>query len=153
MLDGGLEVDLNAVLRNVDEVEVLSLYFPLLRKTLLLDTRSDATNGPMVAVVDMVNGSQERMRSLRRLRPQFARPESLSLIPWTRRVESLGPTGVWARIERRLAETGYPASLRDASACLDELCALQRREFARAITGEQYQTLWGRAGLGDAAPR
>lgn len=158
MLDGGYEVELEAVTDNIDEAEVVSLYFPLLRKTLLIDTRASATSGPLVCVVDMVSTSQERMRALRRMRPQFARPDSITMIPWLRRVESLRDLGVWEHLERRLqATTGTAATrdtaLREAAACLDELCAYQRREFRRAITGEQYQTLWGRLGQGDVAQR
>jgi hypothetical protein len=153
MLDGGYDIDLQAVIANVAEAEVVSLYFPLLRKTLLVDTRTSPSTGPLVCVVDMVNTSEERMRSLRRMRPQFARPDSITMIPWLRRIESLRGLGVWAAIERRLDRSGGARVVRDASACLDELGAYEQREFRRAVTGEQYQTLWGRLGLGDVAPR
>jgi hypothetical protein len=101
----------------------------------------------------MVNSSQERMRSLRRMRPQFARPDSITMIPWLRRVESLRDLGVWEHLARRLESIGGAVAVRDAMACLGELAAYERREFRRAITGEQYQTLWGRLGQGDIAPR
>jgi hypothetical protein len=153
MLDGGYDIEMGDVTQNIDEAEVVSLYFPLFRKTLLVDTRTGPASGPLVCVVDMVNTSQERMRALRRMRPQFARPDSITMIPWLRRVESLRDLGVWEHLERRLTASGGPGALREASACLDELVAYQRREFRRAITGEQYQTLWGRLGQGDAAPR
>jgi hypothetical protein len=153
MLDGGYEIELGAVTHNIDEAEVVSLYFPLLRKTLLIDTRTSPGSGPLVCVVDMVNTSQERMRSLRRMRPQFARPDSITMIPWLRRVDSLRDLGVWEHVERRLQSTGGARAVRDATACLQELNAYERREFRRAITGEQYQTLWGRLGQGDIAQR
>lgn len=153
MLDGGYEVEVDIVTRNIDEAEVISLYFPLLRKALLIDTRTDASSGPLISVVEMVNSSQERMRALRRMRPQFPRPDSLTLIPWMRRVSSLPSLGVWGHIKRRLVETGDAECLRNAACCLDELLAVERRELQHAITGEEYQTLWGRLGLGDAAQR
>jgi len=153
MLDGGYEIEPEAVNRNIDEAEVISLYFPLLRKTLLVDTRASPASGPLVCVVDMVNTSQERMRSLRRMRPQFARPDSITMIPWLRRIESLRGLGVWDHLERRLQQTGGAGAVRDARLCLSELAAYERREFRRAITGEQYQTLWGRLGKGDIAQR
>ena len=153
MLDGGYEIELGAVIDNIDQAEVVSLYFPLLRKTLLIDTRTSPASGPLVCVVDMVNTSQERMRSLRRMRPQFARPDSITMIPWLRRVESLRDLGVWEHVERRLRSTGGVSAVRDATGCFQELMAYERREFRRAITGEQYQTLWGRLGQGDVAQR
>ena len=153
MLGGGYEIELGAVTANIDEAEVVSLYFPLLRKTLLIDTRTGPESGPLACVVDMVNTSQERMRALRRMRPQFARPGSITMIPWLQRVESLCSLGVWEHLERRLESAGGAGAVRAATACLDELRAYERREFCRAITGEQYQTLWGRLGQGDIAPR
>jgi hypothetical protein len=153
MLDGGYEIELEAVTTNIQEAEVVSLYFPLLRKTLLIDTRSGASAGPLVCVVDMVNTSEERMRALRRMRPQFARPGSITLIPWLQRVDSLCSLGVWEHLVRRLESAGGAAAVGHAAGCLDELRAYERREFRRAITGEQYQTLWGRLGQGDVTPR
>ena len=153
MLDGGYEIEPGAVTHNIDEAEVVSLYFPLFRKTLLIDTRTSPASGPLVCVVDMVSTSQERMRSLRRMRPQFARPDSITMIPWLRRVESLRALGVWEHLERRLQSTGGARAVRDATVCLNELAAYERREFRRAIIGEQYQTLWGRLGQGDVAQR
>ena len=151
MLDGGFEMDLDTALASIRDAEVISLYFPHLRKTLLIDTRTDAHTGPFVAVVEMTNSSQERLRSLRRMRPQFPRPESITLVPWQRRVVTLEALGVWRTIEARLAATASPRTIEDAHACLDQLRAFERRELRRAITGEQYHTLWGRLGVSDEA--
>jgi hypothetical protein len=152
MLDGGFEVDLETARASIRDAEVISLYFPHLRKTLLIDTRTDGRTGPLVAVVEMTNSSQERLRSLRRMRPQFPRPDSITMIPWQRRAGSLHDLGVWRCLEERLTEVA-PASpaLDEAAACLEELCAYERRELRRAITGEQYHTLWGRHGVSDEA--
>jgi hypothetical protein len=151
ILDGGFEMDLETALANIRDAEVISLYFPHLRKTLLIDTRTDEHTGPLVVVVEMTSSSQDRLRSLRRMRPQFPRPESITLIPWQRRVVTLEALGVWRVIEARLAELAPARTLESAHACLDELRAFERRELRRAITGEQYQTLWGRLGVSDEA--
>lgn len=149
MLDGGpgFEIDIDAVQKNVDEAEVVSLYFPLLRKTLLIDTRTADGVTPLVCLVDMVQDAGERFRSLRRLRPQLPRPQSITLIPWTMRVESLRQTGVWAHLTARLSECGGAESLQSAADCFDELNTLERREIWRALTGEEYHTIWGRRGV------
>ncbi len=151
MLDSAEDLELETIVSNVAEAEVIALYFPLFRKTLLLDTRTSPASGPLACVVEMVSTTQERVRSLRRMRPQFSRPDSITLIPWMRRVETLGTTGVWGRIEARLEACGGAEGRAAAGVCLDELRAFERREFRRAITGERYQTLWGRPGLGDAS--
>lgn len=150
MLDGtGLEVDIEAIKRNVAEAEIISLYFPILRKTFLLDTRTDGNVGPLVCLVEMVDSGQERLRSIRRMRPQLPRPGSITMIPWLGRVESLQTRGVWASLLARLATCGDERCIKLARACFEELQQHERRELRRVITGEQHRTLWGRPGSGD----
>lgn len=149
MLDSGSEIDIDVINANIDEADIVSLYFPFLRKTLLIDTRSNGSVGPFVGVVEMVSDSGERLRSLRQLRPQFPRPNSITLIPWQRRVCSLTDTGVWGRLMARLDACGGGDCLETAARCFDELCRLERQVLSNAITGEQHWTLWGRRGLGD----
>jgi hypothetical protein len=138
VIDGGLELDLEAVRQNIEEAEVVCLYFPTLGRTLLVDTRSNEHAGSHVSVQPMAPSSAERLRSLRRLRPQFPRPRSLTLIPWDGRVESLCSLGLW---EPLLARLDCPDR---AIECLRELRALERRELRAVITGEEYDALWSR---------
>lgn len=119
MFDGGYESDIETVRDNVREAEIVTFYFPLLRKTLLIDTRTlagqafegsmpvpvaDAARLPLVRIVPMARSSAERFESLRRLRPEFDRPESITMIPWPRRVESLRSDGVWELLIARLED-------------------------------------------------
>ena len=149
MLDGGpgSDIDIEAIHQNVQEAEVVALYFPLLRKTLLVDTRSNDHVDPMVCVVDMARDAGERFRSLRKLRPQLPRPQSITLIPWMLRVASLRQTGVWADLTARLSD--YGECLESAARCLEELGSLERLELQQALTGKNYRTLWGRPGVDD----
>lgn len=153
MLDGGYELDIEIVNGNIAGAEVVTLYFPLLGKTLLVDTRVDeqlggAAERPLVRLVPMAKSSADRFDSLRRLRPQLPRPESITMIPWHRRVDSLTGAGVWARLLDRL-DTPDGSSRQEADRCLDRLRALEREEVRSAITGLHYSTLWGLAGVGD----
>ena len=150
MLDGGFELDIEAVRENIAEAEVVTLYFPLLRKTLLVDTRSNAATGPFIRVVPMASSSGERFDSLRRLRPQLPRPDSITMIPWGRRVASLEDAGVWDRLLARLSEAGDARILARARDCLAELCRLEQEELGNAIRGTQYETVWHNPSLGPA---
>lgn len=152
MFDGGLEIDIDAVNRTIDEAQIISLFFPLLRKTLLLDTRLDGDAGAFVRVVEMVNDPRERFHSLGRLRPRLPRPQSISTIPWTRRVSSLRESGVWEHLLARFDDCGDERCRETAEACIEELERFERLELQRAITGEFHRTLWGRRGLGDTEP-
>lgn len=144
MLDSGIDLDLERVVQNIDEADVITIYFPLLGKTLIMDARCNDSAGPMISLVPIASDSIDRYRSFRRLRPQFPRPESISMIPWTNRVESLDIMGVWPRILARLESLlGDDCDLRErADACLCELNQLEVREMLRAVSGDQYHTLW-----------
>ncbi|MCY4639292.1 MAG: hypothetical protein OXC94_03000 [Chloroflexi bacterium] len=151
MLDGGFDVDVDHIARTIAEAEVVCLYFPLLRTTLLIDARTSEGVTPLVRLVPIAASAGERLRSLRRLRSQLPRPDSITTILWTRRVGALRRLGVWECLLERLAATGDGSAPGRAEACLDELGVLERRELRRALTGEQHRTLWGRPGVGDAA--
>jgi hypothetical protein len=145
MLDSGIELDLERVVQNIDEADVITIYFPLLGKTLILDTRRNEHAGPLVTLVPIAQDSLDRYRSFRRLRPTFPRPNSISMIPWTHRVDSLNRLGIWPRfLERveRIAPDPCSSFLDIANECLCELRDLELRELLRAVSGEQYQTLW-----------
>ena len=113
MLDGGFELDIDAVRENIAEAEVVTLYFPLLRKTLLVDTRSNEVVGPFVRLVPMASNSGERFESLRRLRPQLPRADSITMIPWGRRVATLEDAGIW---DRRPRSPHHAPALRQTAA-------------------------------------
>ena len=125
MLDGGFELDIEAVRENIAEAEVVTLYFPFLRKTLLVDTRSTERLGPMVRLVPMARSTAERFESLQRLRPELPKPESITMIPWGRRVASLRAAGVWDRLLARLSESGDRTAL-TARASASPSCAASR---------------------------
>lgn len=151
MIDGGYDIDIDAVNQNVEEAEVVTFYFPMLRHTLLVDTRCGPQEGPLVRLVAMVDSSAQRYESLRRLRPQLPRPESLTMIPWAHSIGALESTGVWEHVTARLLECGGPEVLIDAGGCLRELRMLELTELRLAIRGAEYRTVWGRAGVGDSA--
>lgn len=153
MMEGDVEFDIAEVLQNIDEAQVVTLYFPVLATTLLVDTRTDETGPPLVRLVPIADSAQDRFSSLEELRPELPRPQSITMIPWLRRVESLAVLGVWQHLIARLEQSanGNAPAVRAAAAdCLCELQELQRREFAAAIGGDEYRTLWSRNALGGA---
>lgn len=149
MMDGDAGFDIAEVLQNIDEAQVVTLYFPVLATTLLIDTRTDESGPPLVRLVPIADSAQDRFSSLTELRPELPRPQSITMIPWMRRVESLIVLGVWRHLLARLEESANgnaPAVRATAVDCLCELRELERREFAAAITGDEYHTLWSRTG-------
>ncbi len=141
-MNGDDDIDVQEVLRAVDGAEILSILFPMLRKSLVIDTRYDVENEPMVRLMSRAGSTQERYRSIRRLRPQFPRPQHLTAIPWQRYVRSLSDLGVVDRISQRLVESGYSRPIVALNEAVRELHRLEKRELAYAIKGNNYYTLW-----------
>ncbi|MEX1021571.1 MAG: hypothetical protein WD800_01000 [Dehalococcoidia bacterium] len=138
MIDGGIDIDLEAVLQNIAEAEVISLFFPTLRRALVVDTRRNDYAGTLVKVMPMARDGGDRLGTIRRMRPMFARPRSMTLIPWDGGVDSLVSLGVW---ESLLARIDDPVA---AANCLARLRTRERAECRDAILGVKYQVLWSR---------
>ena len=149
LLDTDYRIDVSEVNRNIDSAEVIALYFPLLRRTLLMDLRTNDVDGAMIRVVPMANTPEERFQSLVKMRPRFRKPDTIVIIPWPKYVPSIADLGIWDHIVRRYAETGSPEVVRECERCYAELVKLEREEIHRAITGENYETMWGQPGIAE----
>jgi len=142
LMEGNFLFEIDEVLRNVQEAEVMSIFFPSFRRALIIDMRSNADDGPMVRLMPMASSPQDRVRSIRKLRPGFPRLQNLTLIPWQRYVDSLVNLGVWEKIVKRIEESGDPKAIQACDAALTELRRLERQELVAAISGDNYQTIW-----------
>ncbi|HZP57801.1 MAG TPA: hypothetical protein VFC53_09645 [Dehalococcoidia bacterium] len=149
-LDADYRIDVSEVTRNLDVAEVVALYFPMLRKTLLMDVRTNEVDGPMIRVVPMAKTPEERFQSLLKMRPRFGKPDSITIIPWPKFVHSLADLGVWDHIVKRYVELGYPQAVRDCERCFNQLARFEADEMRNAITGENYETIWGKPGVREA---
>lgn len=143
-MNGDFPVDLHELGRTIEHADVLSVYFPIIRRSLVVDTRCTAEDGPMVRIMAMVSSPEERARSVRRLRPYLPKPDKIAVIPWPRYVGSLQRLGVWPLLLRRLAATGFPDSVRACERALAELERYEREELAQVIRGDNYYTVWAR---------
>ena len=52
-MEGNFLFEIDEVLRNVQEAQVMSIFFPSFRRALIIDTRSNADDGPMVRLMPM----------------------------------------------------------------------------------------------------
>ncbi len=141
-MDGDFRTDIDGILEQVATAEIVSFYFPLLRKSLLVDMRFTAEDDPLVLVAPAVSSPEERLRKLRRLRPQFPRPEDIALVMWPHHAAALQRSGVLDGVRERLEEARRAAPLAALENALRHLANLEREELVKAITGDQYHTLW-----------
>ena len=143
-MDGGRGLDLRAVAHHVATAETMSFFFPVLRRSLVIDLRSSPKDGPLVRVMPVARSAGGRLRVLKRLRPHMPRPRNLVTIPWPVYVETLVSSGIWGRLLARLADSGSRDALRAAAEALAELRQIEQRELGALIRGEQYETIWTR---------
>jgi hypothetical protein len=141
-MDGDFELDVDEILTDLKDADVLSIFFPMFRKSLILDLRSSENSGPMIKIMAMVASPQERMRAIRRLRPGFPRRHSLSVVAWPRYVDSLRTHGIWQRLVDRLTEAGHKQAAEHMEKALAELRRQEKAEMARVVMGDNYHTIW-----------
>jgi hypothetical protein len=140
-------IDMDEVTRVIDAADVLVVRFAILDKRLLIDTRSNENDGPLIAVVDKAGSVEERFKSLKKLRPRFSLPEKIMSFMWPRHIDTFRRSGLAQRITDRLVSLGGEEMIASAEEAFDELAGRERREVATAIRGgESYQTLWERRG-------
>lgn len=135
---------LNQVLAGINEAEVITIFFPLLRRALVVDTRHDDTTLHMVSVLPQVNSMEERIAGIERLRPRFGKIRNIIGIPWLKSVNSLKEQGVIEQITRRLIEADMPAfqANQEVDKALRDLRWVEHRSFVAMVRGEGYKTLW-----------
>jgi hypothetical protein len=144
MMDNDYGIDLAEVMRVIRSADVLMLRFVIVPQRLLLDSRSNDVDGPLLKVVPRVSGARERFRELRRLRPRFPLPDRITAVHWPHRIDSLKSSGVWDAVIERLGASGFPGAEQQADAIYTELTQLERAEVQNAIKGEGYHTYWER---------
>jgi len=138
-------MDLDEVMEVIGTAEVLVVRFTILDKRLLVDTRHDDVDGPLVKLVPKASSVEDRFRSLRELRPRFPLPEKIVSFTWPRQVETFRVAGLWSCIVDRVTASGYTGVKEQCEAVFGELVEEEKAEVLTAIRGgPSYQSLWER---------
>jgi hypothetical protein len=132
------------VFASIDEAEVLSIFFPLLRRALVVDTRHTPQIGPLIAVAPQVTSTAERMAWVTAARPEFDRPDFIMMLPWLKSIRSLSDHGILARIRELLIRNGLPPDTAETMTrqAQRELLHIERETFIAMIRGDGYETVW-----------
>ena len=140
MMDNVFRWNVRAVLRNMHQAQVISLFFPYLGRALVVDLRCNENEGPLVSIEGMVAGPQERIESLKKLRPEFETPENITLAPWMGPVRTLESSGAIEELGRRLRATGHEHASDRLDQAYLELASLERGEVLALIRGDAKRT-------------
>ena len=140
--ENGLLVDLAEVEKVVDLCDVFSVIFRLFPERLLVDGRTSAQEGPLVALVEPVATVEERYRWLGRERPSFGPPEHFMFFLWPHSIAFLEQCGVAAHIRRRCESADWPQAAAMFDGVLTELREKERRASRAAVTGKDHRSIW-----------
>jgi len=135
---------MNQMFAAMTEADVISIFFPLLRRALVVDVRREGDAVPMVRVMGQVNSMEERIASIEAERPELGKIRSILGVPWLKSVRGLEAGGVVDSLVRRLSEAGMSpeASRSHIRKAINSLWGIERLAFVSLIRGEGYKTLW-----------
>jgi len=143
MDDYGLDID--EVTKVIDNADVLVVRFALLDKRLLIDSRTNDQDGPVITLVQKATSVEERFKSLKQMRPRFPLPEKIMSFMWPRHIQTLRNSGLWEKIQQRLTSLGGDAMVERCDEIFGELMREEKAEVLDAIRGgSRYQSLWER---------
>ncbi len=143
-MDNDFGVDIAEALKGIKTAEVVCILFPLLARSLVVDTRYDQREGPFVQVMTPAGSLEERVKVLRQVRPHFPEPKKVTIFPWPGYVQGLCRVGIWDRLVQRFIDAAQPEAVKALEVVFNELETLERQELVRAIRGEHYRALWQR---------
>ena len=140
--ENGLLVDIGEIREIVKNADVFGIGFRLFPERLIVDTRFDAKETPMIAIVDPVQSLQERYFWLGQHRPSLGAPEQFMFFVWPHTPGYLQESGIWDLIRARVVPTGFAGASETCDAALRDLIERERAANVDAIRGARYQTLW-----------
>ncbi len=137
-------IDLDDVFKVIEQSEVLVVRFSTVgTKRLLIDFRTDEENLPFIGLVDPANSVEERIRSVKRLRPSFPYPEKFMSFQWPRSIPLLELSGVWEKVGSRMIADGGEFVTTTIAKAYEDLVFEERKQIVGAIQGtDEWQTIW-----------
>src|SRR5688572_3198569 len=100
--ENGILVDFNEINKLIASAEVFTVGFGPFAERLLVDSRSNETETPLVQVVQPKGSAQERVRWLYRRRPSLGMPQAFSFVAWPHSPSFLVESGVWDSIRDKV---------------------------------------------------
>lgn len=139
--ENGIDIDLEAMEKLLSQGDLITIGFTLFPQRLLVDTRTNDTDGQWIGLVEPVASVQERYLWLGRHRGSFGTPEGFAFFVWPQTVRGLVERDLLAPLRRRLTPEGR-AALEDA---LQQALELERQAIAAAVRGtEAWPAIWQR---------
>jgi hypothetical protein len=145
-MDNAYNISSAKIINALAEAEVMSIFFPRVGKALIVDTRHNAEHGPVVLIDEMVGSAEERLQSVRRLRPEFTEIAQLTLAPWLGSTRSFAEQGILEAIIARFHAMGFHDAADEATTVFQRLRRYETRVLLDLIAGDAQttRTIWAR---------
>ncbi len=138
--ENGLLVDVGEMRQVVAQADVLAVGFRLFPERLLVDSRHNEQETPLLQIVEPVPSVQERFFWLGKERPSLGTPERFGFFVWPHSIDLLEESGLWPAIRQRVA--CHPDADGMCRAALEDLRARERRATLAALRGDRFHNLW-----------
>lgn len=145
-MDNAYNISSAKIISALGEAEVMSIFFPRVGKALIVDTRHNADHGPVVLIDDMVGSAEERLQSVRRLRPEFTEIAQLTLAPWIGSTRAFAEQGILDAIVARFHAMGFHDAADDAITVFQRLKRHETQVMRDLVAGDAQttRTIWSR---------
>ncbi len=132
------------ILSGICEADVITIFFPLLRRALIVDARHSPESGPVIQVDTQARSMEDRIKGIEKERPQFGRVRAILGIPWVHSVKQLDSDGITDCLVRRLLASDMTRNeaQRAVERALAQLWRYEQMAFTRMIQGTGFATLW-----------
>jgi hypothetical protein len=135
---------------DADDIEIWIMFFPAIRQSLIIDTRSDELDGPWIALAPMVSSVEERIEQIKKERPRFPATEKVAFLPLPLDIAGLERSSLWTKIVGRFQARSDLQAIRECQKQLDTLLELEKhvkslhtnRGAVLGVIG--FETLWQR---------
>lgn len=140
--ENGVLVDFEEVGKLLDSADVFVIRFSNFPERLLVDSRFNSGEIPLVQVVEPANGPRDRLAWITRRRPTLGAPQDFSTFPWPHSPGFLVKSGIWDMIRRKVGAEFDPEVDVQCRLALTQLENLDKQASLAAIRGDNYLTLW-----------
>lgn len=137
--ENGIPIDTEAMENLLTHGDLITIGFTLFPLRLLVDTRTNDTDGQWAGLVEPVASVQERYLWLGRHRGSFGSPEAFSFFIWPETVRGLIDRDLLRALRRRLSSEACDA----LDTALNQALELERQAIVDAVRGtEAWPAIW-----------
>ena len=145
-IENGMLVDLDDIAKLISEADVFTIGFATFPERLIVDTRSDMKETPMVQVVEPAGSPRDRVAWLQRRRPSLGAPHAFSFMAWPHSPGFMQETGVWDRIRKQVNAENDLSLDSQCEQAIRQLQNLDLQAMLAVLRGDRCLTLWPREG-------